>query len=992
MKPIKLTMTAFGPFSGSETIDFTTFTENGIFLITGPTGAGKTTIFDAICFALYGRASGDNRQNENFKSDFAPETTLCSIYFEFELRGKLFRIFRQPQQQKMTSKGTYTMVPSKVELTLPSGDVITGAVDVNVRVTEILGINLSQFKQIVMLAQGEFQRLLEASSDEKQEIFRRIFSTQLFDRFTQELGEKTRTLDTSIRKQTDAIAVHAGAMDCGGDAELFAMTQAESIDVEVLLTAAEAFVKSDQEKLANLELKLADLNSLRDKLNLEQIVATNRKFAALEDLRKKMAVLLGRKGYIADQKTKLELIRGAQQVSKSDDVIAQLSAQISEYQREVQECQNRLPVLANTMRQSQSALHEAKLREDVKQTLIEHRAGLETAKSVFDKIDRCNTELTELRKIRERLRKNEMVLQKLKERSGVLTLCRDAQKKLANMEQLSLLCEKTVEHAKEFAAVKEEYIIRYDRFLSAQAGILARTLEDHTPCPVCGSFDHPAPAKLTEDVPTQADLDETRAQLDALSAQLNSLEADLKTCYRQINYMDDVFDFDEGEILRHPAKITAAKEACSSQVAALEQQIHEMEQEIAELTGFASIDNKYNDEIAVLEEVAKITNLLLKTNSDLDNKKRQIEELREQLTVGIESAEQLKAEIAVTNAQIIQIDEQLTATTQRFMDAKSEYDKLCKTVEISRSKMFGLNNQLSLAQNQFQADLNIFRFPSREMYEEHRALIDKASELEEIINSYNIACTAATTELNSLETELEGKEPVDADLLSAQHKELTTRISELNQQKVMLAARVKINTQAVGSIRERYNGMSKLYTQYKDVSELYRLASGNNAQRISFESYVLASYFDDIIALANIRLGKMTCSRYELRRKADREKFGRASGLSLEIIDNYSGKARHITTLSGGESFKTSLALALSLADIVQMYAGGVVIDTMFIDEGFGTLDDESLNAAVQTLMSLGEDGRVVGIISHVSELKERIPTRINVTPTKTGSTCNIIM
>lgn len=991
MKPIKLTMNAFGPFSGSETIDFTTITQSGIFLITGPTGAGKTTIFDAICFALYGRASGDNRQNENFKSDFAPETTLCNVYFEFELRGKVFCLFRQPQQQKLTSKGTYTMVPSKVELTLPNGDVITGALDVNVRINDILGINLNQFKQIVMLAQGEFQRLLEASSDEKQEIFRRIFSTELFDRFAQELGEKTRTLDAAIGKQTDAIAVCASGMDCGGDAEFYALTQAPSIDVEVLLTAAETFVKQDQTKLEKLEQKLLDLNALRDKLNLEQAVEVNHKFEKLEDLQKKTNVLLSRKGYIAEQKNKLDLIRGAQQVSKSDDMIAQLSAQIAEYQKEMQDCQHRLPLLSNTMRQSQSALYEAKSREEVKQNLIEHRTKLAAAQNVFFKIEQCNAELLELKKVRERLKKNEYILQKLKERSVIIAQLREARKKLANIEQLSLLCEKAIEGNKAFAAVKEDYILQYDRFLSAQAGVLARTLEDHLPCPVCGSFEHPAPAKLAEDVPTQASLDETRNDLDALTAALNTLETDIKTCFRQINYMDDVYSFKEEEVLSYPSEISASKENFERHVSALQNQIQEIELEVAELSDIAKPDEKYDDEIAVLDEIAKVTNRLLKSKAEIDSKKRQIDELYEQLSANIKDAEQLKAEIEATDKQIVQINEQIASTTQRFMDAKSEYDKLCKTVEISRSKLFNLNNQLSLAQNQFHADLNIFRFTSREMYEEHRALIDKAAEIEEIINSYNIACTAATTELNSLETELRDKTPADVELLSAQHKELTARISDLNQQKVTLAARVKINTQAVGSIRERYNGMAKLYAQYKDVSELYRLASGNNAQRISFESYVLASYFDDIIALANIRLSKMTFSRYELRRKADREKFGRASGLSLEIIDNYSGKARHITTLSGGESFKTSLALALSLADIVQMYAGGVIIDTMFIDEGFGTLDDESLSSAVQTLMSLGEDGRVVGIISHVSELKDRIPTRINVTSTKSGSTCNIV-
>lgn len=992
MKPLRLTMTAFGPFAGIETIDFTALCESGVFLITGPTGAGKTTIFDAICFALYGKASGDARQNENFKSDFAPETTLCSVCFEFELRGKAFTVLRQPPQQKLTSKGGYTAVPGKAEFTLPDGNVVTGAADVTARVTEILGINLGQFKQIVMLAQGEFQRLLAASSDEKQEIFRRIFSTQLFDRFAQELGEKTRALNEQIRKHLDAIAVCANSMDCAGDAELFALTQAEATDVEALLGMADSLLARDKQALEAAEATLAIAGAERDGLNLEQITVTNKKFAVLEDLRQKTAVLQNRKGFIADQKLKLELIHGAQQVSKSDRLIAQLNEQLAEYAREVQECQNRLPQLSNTMKLSQSALHEAKAREDVKQTLIAHRAGLEAARDLFERIARHQNELLGLTKNLERLRKNEALLQKLKTRAGLLTQHTDAKGKLEQAVNLARLCEKAAVRGGEFTVAKAAYIARYDLFLSAQAGILARTLAENIPCPVCGSFEHPMPAKLAGDVPTQAALDENRALLDRLSGELSTLEAELRACCRQINYMDDVFNFSEEEATEHTDEIAAVLRRFKAREAGLRESLAALESEILEAAGLDDIDKKFDDEIYVLEEITRLTSLVQRARGDIESNRRQTDELREQLTAGIKDEQQLNAEITAANAQILHIDEQITACTGQFIDAKSEYDKLCRTIELSRSKMFALNNQLSLAQNQFGADLKIHHFTSRQMYEEHRELIGKAKELETMVEAYSTACTAAFTELHSLESELAGKAPRDAQALTARHKELTEQMEDFTRKKVSLSARLQVNAQAVTAIRTRFSGMAELYDEYKNVSELYRLASGNNAQRLSFESYVLASYFDDIIALANLRLSKMTGARYELRRKTDREKFGRSSGLSLEMIDNYSGKARHITTLSGGESFKTALALALSLADIVQMYAGGVVIDTMFIDEGFGTLDEESLSAAVQTLTSLSEDGRLVGIISHVSELKERIPARINVLPSKTGSTCAVAL
>ncbi|MEG0272252.1 MAG: SMC family ATPase [Hydrogenoanaerobacterium sp.] len=992
MKPLKLKMTAFGPFSGSEAIDFLPLSNCGIFLITGPTGSGKTTVFDAICFALYGRASGDSRQNENFKSDFAPEDVLCSVYFEFELRGKIFAILRQPQQQKLNSKGGYTMVPSRAELTLPGGETVTGTADVNARINDILGLTLSQFKQIVMLPQGEFQRLLEASSDEKQTIFRKIFGTQLFDKFSAALGDKTRTLSDKIHKQLDAITAYAKSMDSEACPQLAELINSESIDTDALLKLAEEEALQDQAELVQINTKLAKISEERDALNIKQISEINNKFLQLAALNEKAAKLDAHKDEIAQQKSRLELIRAAQHISKTDEIITQLNGQIAEYKSELELCRTRMPELTNTLRHAQAELYEAKAREDVKQTLIEHRASLEAQREVFERIKGCEDNAAEQTASLLRLTKNEDILQKLKRRSGLLIKYADAQKKLDNVDCLVLLCGRAVARGAEFTAAKMEYVAKYDRFLSAQAGILARTLATDTPCPVCGSLHHPHPAEAPDNTPTEADLNKSREQLEQLTESLNSLETDIKTCYRQINYLDNIFSFGEDEVLEHLDEVRTVKHGCDEQNNILQNDIVALERQIISDTKIAGIDKKWNDEIYVLEEIARLTSRIQKTKSDIENNKNKADELQEQITAGIGDAKQLDAEISGTTEQIINIDKQITQCTSHFMATKEEYDKLCSTTELSRTKMFALNNQLSIAQNKFSSELIQYHFTSKEMYDKHIALTKSADEFEAELASYSTACTTVRAGISALTPELSGKKPQDLKALSLRFAELTETSEELTSRKARLMARLQVNSQAAKAIFERHSGMKTLYDDYKNISELYRLASGNNAQRISFESYVLSSYFDDIIVLANKRLAKMTAMRYELRRGEGREKFGRPSGLSLEIIDNYSGKARHISTLSGGESFKTSLALALSLADIVQMYAGGVVIDTMFIDEGFGTLDDESLASAVQTLMSLNESGRMVGIISHVNELKERIPARINVTPGKAGSTCSVIV
>lgn len=990
MKPIKLTMNAFGPFSGTECIDFTPLWDHNVFLITGPTGAGKTTIFDAICFALYGRASGENRQNENFKSDFAPEDVLCSCTLEFELRGKHFCIFRQPPQQKLTSKGTYTTVPGKAELTLPDGAVVTGTGEVNARVGEILGINLMQFKQIVMLAQGEFQRMLEASANEKQEIFRRIFSTQLFDRFAQSLSEKTAAVNERISKQMDAVEVCAAGMDFGGDTALAELAQAKPINVDALLEGGLRLVADDRAALDALKTKFDGVNAQLAKINLPQAEETNRKFVGMDGLRKKMAVLSGRKKYIAEQAARLTSIRSAQQACKAADAVTQLAAQLAEYQKEQAQAQEMLPVCTQKMRNSQALMHEAKAREDIKQTMLEHRSALEKTRETFEKITKNTAELDALSAGLHKLHRNEAILRLLQKRAVLLTQGAELEKRAGQLERLVEIHREAERQREIFMEEKADYLANYSLFLSAQAGILARTLEEGEPCPVCGSRSHPNHAQLSTGVCTQAELDTAAKKLDTLATRLAGLETDLKTCFRQLNYMDDLFDFTENEIGAHQPQVCAAQQETKTELEQLCGQIAAIESEAAQASGKAP-DTRFDSEVFVLEEIARVTSRILKTDAEISNKQRQIEDLQEVLAVaGVKDEKQLLVELATANAQIMQIEKQITASTDQFMADKTAYDQLCKTVELVRGKLFTLGNQLNVAQNHFQVELVARRFVSREVFEQYRSQIDQAEEIEETINAYNLACTALSAELGALEVELVGKEVADIEAMRLQSTELAALREALHEQQVALSARMQVNMQALQGMRSRCDGMEALYAQYQDYSELSRLANGNNAQRVSFESYVLGAYFDDIISLANLRLSKMTGARYELKRKVSREKFGGASGLNLEMIDNYSGKARNITTLSGGESFKTSLALALSLADIVQMYAGGVVIDTMFIDEGFGTLDDESLTSAVQTLTSLGEDGRMVGIISHVSELRECIPARIHVSAGKTGSSCAV--
>lgn len=984
MKPIRLTMAAFGPFSGTETIDFTTLTQGGIFLVTGPTGAGKTTIFDAICFALYGKASGEERQNENFKSDFAPADALCSVTLDFELRGKRFSIFRQPPQQKLTAKGTMTVVPSRVELTLPDGDVVSGA-DANDRVVEILGINMRQFKQIVMLPQGEFRRLLDASSEEKQKIFRRIFSTELFDEFAQELSRQTAQLSERIHQQLDAISVCAGGLDFSADDTHAALAQAQTPDPEALMTAAAALLKADRSALDTLELQWISVNSSRDKLNLENAADTNRKFEMLELLRQKATVLFERKDFILQQKQKLEFIRGAQQVSKTEELLTQITRQMDEYQVEMHDAQERLPELTRLMQKEHLALVDAKNREEQKQVLVVRRAGLEQAGEAMQRAALCRGELAALGETRQTLAAQEKRLSGLRGRAALLEEETKTKKRAALLEEMVSLCEQIRKQSEAYLVGKDQYITDYDFFLSAQAGILARTLEPGLPCPVCGSTQHPAPAHMPADVPSQTELDRMRAELDAMATEIGELEAELRQRHRQLNYLTEVLPFPEEACAEHAEDIYRIKAHTEDAALRLTQRVAAASGELSEP------DARYDSEVFVLEEIAALQARIVKTDAETDAAQRRLDELSELFSAYRGGENSLAEELQELTGQINAIDEEISATTQSYIDAKSEYDKLCKTIELARGKLFSLGSQKALLKGQFTAELNQNRFTSQEMYHEYLAQTEQADELAHMLDEYQTACSTATAEINTLDMALKGKKPVDLAALTEQHKELTAEIEALSRRKVELAARIQLNTQASEAIRERYSGMAELYARYKDLSELSRLATGNNAQRVSFESYVLGSYFDDIIALANLRLSRMTGARYELRRRAEREKFGRSSGLSLEIIDSFSGKARHISTLSGGESFKTSLALALSLADIVQMYAGGVSIDTMFIDEGFGSLDEESLDFAVQTLTSLDDTGRVVGIISHVAELRERIPTRLCVHAGRQGSHCDVI-
>ena len=910
MRPIKLTMSAFGPYAGRTELDLDALGREGLYLICGDTGAGKTTIFDAITYALYGEASGNTRDASMLRSKYAVPETPTEVELVFDYSGRRYTVRRSPEYERESKRGGgMTTKRAEAELIRPDGSVVTKTREVDAAIRELLGIDRGQFSQIAMIAQGDFLSLLLASTDERIKIFRKIFNTTPY----QTLQDELRTRASAAAKEYELLSagvsqIIAGFIPAGEEFRLTLDTaKSGGMPLSEIPALAGRMIDADTAARDALTVRLEALEKELDTLShtLGQAKELEKNRAALADAKEKLA---DRTAALAELSVALTREQErAPELEALQERIAVLRAGLAQYDELEQlktEQKNATRAFEQETRALDASLTELALRRKQHRLLEEEAQELRDAGEARQRLEAHRSEITTRR-------------DRITGFAGELAVLRELTERLAAVRaEYSRLQTRA-------QSLQLAYLRMTKAFLDEQAGILAGTLADGEPCPVCGSTEHPAPAARSEAAPDEAELKRAGEICERAAAEAARRSEDAAALGGQFEEKRAAIDRLAAELFGEaPEDLTTA---AADEIRLAEAELHEVEAGLR--TELARIRRR--DELEKLiaqsdEEIGKLdldcqrrTNALTGLKTTLSTLAANIAKQAEGLD--FDSRPLAVAHIGEQSAILRKLQREAETTKKAYDECKAQADGL--TDSIAR-----LEAQLADAP---------------------------------IIDTAEIVARRA--------------------VLAEEKLTLTSGITENT-------VRLETNRKALDALQTDAGRLHEAETRLTWMRSLAATACGAlpGKEKIMLETYIQMTCFDRVITRANTRFMMMTGGQYELIRRT--ASGGRAqSGLELDVIDHYNGTTRSVRSLSGGESFKASLALALGLSDEVQSNAGGIRLDTMFVDEGFGSLDEESLRQAIDALISLTGGHRLVGIISHVAELKGRIDRQIIVTKSNAG-------
>ena len=920
MRPLTLTLSAFGPYAGQITLALEQLGKNGLYLIRGDTGAGKTSIFDAIAFALYGEASGDQREAAMFRSQYAAPDTPTFVELTFESAGKTYRVRRVPEYTRPAKRGGgVTLQRAEAELTMPDGRVVTRVKEVGQAVREIVGVDREQFAQIAMIAQGDFLKLLVASTEERMRIFRQIFHTGRYQKLQAALKDQLAALSRARDKLRDGLMQAVGSARYPADSVL-------------------------GQRLADAQagrLLLQETAALLDEIVRQDSAAQEAGRRALERLDKQIgqaARTLGQARELAAARTQLRDAQAKrqaiqQEMEKAGAARAALAARKPEREALAQQA----VALAEEVRR-----HEACSRLDQALEAAQKRYTAGCAAQAA-----CAKQLTDLadqqaaaRAGQERLADSAIRAEKqraehaalLEEQRAFNGLSRDLDAVAASARQYARVQKDYLAAAQSAEAAQGRYQQMNRAFLDEQAGILALGLQDGAPCPVCGACSHPRPAQVTLGAPREADLEQAKQQAAAAQDEAGRLSA-------------------EAGQLR----------------GALEARRAGLQQRARELLGDVPCE-EMAEQIAAAG--AALRDRLAACKSALDQAQQDMRQL-DQFGHTLRTLEQ-----AVQQAQARQ------AAAQQAI-ARAEQD----TQHLARQKQ-------ELADGLRYPDQAAARGAAQQTKDTIQDLDRRTEQADQAYQACKSQADALEGTIAALAGQLEHAPEIDMETIQAELEACNVRRRALEDGQTARAARLDRNQDALRALETHGAALAEAEQKWGWVKSLADTAGGQlvGREKIMLETYVQMTYFDRILERANTRLMVMSRGQYELKRRAQAENNRRQSGLELDVVDHYNGSVRSVKTLSGGESFQAALSLALGLSDEVQSAAGGVQLDVMFVDEGFGSLDEEALEQAVRALSDLSGGNRLIGIISHVEALARRIDRQIVVTKHGTAGSDAVIV
>ena len=875
MKPIQLVLSAFGPYVERTVIDFSALGEEGLFLIAGDTGAGKTTIFDAISFALYGEASGgkEKRKSKSFHSDYVSDQTETYVELTFRHRGETWWIrrnleYQRPAKKKKDGMETTTQQAADAQMrNEDTGEEILRKEDVNRRVRELLGLTQDQFAQTVMIAQGDFLKILTASSDDRKKLFRDLFHTNLYVDLQSRLQEKNRACADEQKALEQVILSAEGKID----------PEAEFAEREILLSYCGQIQHTDAlcallARLIEQEKAAQEQARTQKKEAADQIGAliaavtegerVNRDFADWESKRARLAALTAGQGEIDAQRAALAAARRAQQLETDEALMRRTRRDMDAQRAALSEAQAALEQAEKALPEAETRMKEAESRSGEIHALLAQAKQMEDCLPVLGEVERLKAAL-------------------------------DTQKR-----ELQRLTEDSSRAQAAYTAAQNSYYL-------SQAGLLARELKAGQPCPVCGSTAHPCPAQITPETVTRQALEQAAQRRETAEK----------------------------------AQGDAATRLAANQ---------------------AALDERENRLRA------------LKIGAD---------ETRQRLAARIDAAHQAAAD------------------RQRAIDeARSAYQALDKRKTAAQSAVDAAQKQLAALEEDLRVQTEAFEqkraahgFEDEASYRLAKRTNADFERLDREIRNYDEQKRTLAAQSRELEEKLSGRQKTDLTALQNRRAAALDRQAKAENAEKAMVRKLTLHESAEREIRQANAAIQKKRGKWQIIQELYTccagIAAGNPRAKLTFEAYVQQYYFRFVVAAANKRLTRLTDGMFTLRVMREAANRVSQSGLDLEVLDRSTGQARDVSTLSGGESFLASLALALGLSDAVQSQSGQIRMDAMFIDEGFGSLDENALRSSIDVLLELADGKRLIGIISHVQELEERIDKQIVVTKTPNGST-----
>lgn len=1045
MKPTHLIISAFGAYAGRVEMDMRRLGEQGIYLITGDTGSGKTTIFDAISFALYGRASGEARKDGGIlRSDFASPSTETFVELQFDHLGKSYKVRRNMEYERKKERGSGTTLEKENAIFEAPDRIIEGKRRVDQAILDLLNIGYEHFSRIMMIAQGDFARLLMADTEERGRILRTIFDTGLYERLQDALKQRVLQAEKRYAPLKERLESAFSEIQVQADAEeaenlSLLREQASAYRAEELLEALKRLIEAQKRRAAQDEQTLKALDQEFQMIQEQEArVRTRQKDAAqLAQVERTLEEMRARDGENAKQRARMDRAEAAQRLETMVQALLEAKKRLNDTQFELQKRRQEREKLILAGPELQKKLDALEAQGDRQQALIQRRGALEDQMPRYEQLAQAQSQLRTLENGCAQARQSVMRLEKvqqenqqqaaqaarraeelagapqtlseaqtarerIKEKADRLNSLWDGLKKLGEQQkQVDALAQK-VQLAVHQAEQQEHQLIRArGEMLLHQAGILARQLRDGQPCPVCGALDHPNPAAAVPEALSPEALDqlerqvrEKQRQAQALAGEYSGKSGRLEEQKAQVKQqLGDLFgqNVSDWDMRRISESARDARVQLQQQLTAQDQALLQARQ--------AEEERQKADRMH--KELTRQAPELLRQFADENQRLREKEK---QLAAQRALIETLNQGLEIQDPQAARREIERLSTMQRAYEA--DLNRARQDLSRHQSAFKSVEDQLALLTGQIQSEENrvkqarlaLNQAMEREGFSDDDAL--KAARMEpgalsrtrQMLEEFEKQRHHALTSQKELQERLKAQPPVDEAALLEQKAAYKARQNHLAERRGARSLEIAANERLYHRVRTDWQAFSDLSVRYAMLKELSDTANGKlkGSEKMTLERFIQADYFQQVLIQANQRFLQMTSGQYELERAQTADNLQSQFGLELNVINHYTGKSRSVRSLSGGESFMASLSLALGFSDVIRQHAGGVVMDTLFVDEGFGSLDERSLDQVMDALSRLSGSSKLVGVISHVAELRNRIERKIIVTKTPSGSSARI--